>query len=168
MIRATSNDRDFWKEELEDKVSDFRNVSRCIVRATGNPDRSQSRTRRGTKKERGREGGAHHMRGPGRSVPNHTHRNPSVFCVQQDQGRVWRCLPNKPSTCLRVLLGAPQNCRVPTEPRLDSTSQWCGEGQRQAQGQAMIVWVGFGHHPRCHQATTGLECGVSEDLFENK
>ena len=42
VIRATSNDRDFWKEELEDKVVDFRNVSRCIERVTkGNPDRSR-------------------------------------------------------------------------------------------------------------------------------
>ena len=62
VIRATANDRDFWKEELEDKVIDFRNVSRCIDRiARGNPDRSRSRTRP-TKKERGREGGAHPMR----------------------------------------------------------------------------------------------------------
>ena len=55
VIRATSNDRDFWKEE--DKVADFRNV-RQVVNKFGSKDRSRSRRRGGTK-DRGRTGGAH-------------------------------------------------------------------------------------------------------------
>ena len=62
VIRATSNDRDFWKEELEDKVADFRNV-RQIVNKFGSKDRSRSRRRGGTKQDRGRTGGAHPHRG---------------------------------------------------------------------------------------------------------
>ena len=113
VIRATANDRDFWKEELEDKVIDFRNVSRCIDRiARGNPDRSRSRTRP-TKKERGREGGAHPMR----SQDGRYRTTPGVF-----QGRLCRCLPLEPCTCLRVLPGATQDRRVSAESRLDSTS----------------------------------------------
>ena len=49
VIKATSNDRDFWKEESEDKVADFRNV-RQMVNRFGSKDRSRSR-RRGVAKQ---------------------------------------------------------------------------------------------------------------------
>ena len=65
VIRASANDRDFWKEELEDKVSDVRNVRRVVEKAAGGgKDRSRSRRREGTKQERGRDGGPHPQRGP--------------------------------------------------------------------------------------------------------
>ena len=134
VIRATTNDRDFWKEELEDKVVDFRNVSRCIDRITrANHDRSRSRTRPGTKEERGREGGAHPMRGQDgryRTTPTG---------IQQGCGWMRHCLPHEPRTYLRVLPGATQNCRVSSAPRLDSTSQRCGEGQGQEQVQEQVL-----------------------------
>ena len=68
VIRATSNDRDFWKEELEDKVVDFRNV-RQVVNKLGGKDRSRSRRRGGAKQERGRSGGFHHIRAPFWFIP---------------------------------------------------------------------------------------------------
>ena len=137
VIRATSNDRDFWKEELEDKVVDFRNVSRCIDRiGRGNPDRSQSRTRPGTKKERGREGGVHPMRsqdGRCRTRPQ------ELRCVSRSTG------PRK-----AVPLSAPRAahvCEFCLEPHrtLDSTSQRCREGERQEQGRvcSFFFWASF-------------------------
>ena len=64
--RPRRNDRDFWKEELEDKVADFRNV-RQMVNRFGSKDRSRSRRRGDAKQDRGRSGAAHpHRRADGR------------------------------------------------------------------------------------------------------
>ena len=120
VIRATSTDLDFWKEELEDKIVDFRNVSWCIDRIT-------------RAKERGREGGAHPVWGQdGRYRTTSTGTQVCFAFNRATNG--CHCLPHEPRTCLRVLPGATQNCRVSSAPRLDSTSQRCGEGQRQGQG----------------------------------
>ena len=69
VIRESSNDRDFWKEELEDKVMDFRQVRAMVQKTTGRSggkeeERGRSRTPKGaTKKQRGRVGGDHPLRG---------------------------------------------------------------------------------------------------------
>ena len=69
VIRESSQDRDFWKEELEDKVADYRNVSRLVHKASASSShagdgRNRSRSPKGpTKKQRGRDGGDHPLRG---------------------------------------------------------------------------------------------------------
>ena len=56
----------FLKEELEDKVADFRNV-RQMVNRFGSKGRSRARRRGDAKQDRGRSGAAHpHRRADGR------------------------------------------------------------------------------------------------------
>ena len=56
VIKAPANDRDLWKEELEDKVSDFREIRRFVDTAPkGRQDRSRLPGRKTSrlKRERG-------------------------------------------------------------------------------------------------------------------
>ena len=64
VIRASANDRDFWKDELEDQAADFRASRRFLDRSIGKgrQDRSRSARRNQSKRERGREGGDHPQR----------------------------------------------------------------------------------------------------------
>ena len=69
VIRESSQDRDFWKEELEDKVADFREVSRLVNKGSGPRSRAVDGRNRSrspkvpTKKQRGRVGEDHPLRG---------------------------------------------------------------------------------------------------------
>ena len=108
VTRASANDRDFWKEELEDKVSDVRNVRRVVEKAAGGgKDRLRSRRRESTKQELGRDGGIHPQRGPdGR---HHTTATRSQICFAYNRVPVGcHSLPNESHACVRVLLGTTQ------------------------------------------------------------
>ena len=98
VIKATSNDRDFWKEELEDKVADFRNV-RQMVNRFGSKDRSRSRRRGDAKQDRGRSGAAHpHRRADGRYSTTATG---SQICFSWNRsGWLWRVLQFQSSACV--------------------------------------------------------------------
>ena len=79
VIRATSNDRDFWKEDVEDKVADFRNV-RQVVNKLGGTDRSRSR-------RRGRQARADGPLDPphiGALIPSHSNGFSNLLLVEQD------------------------------------------------------------------------------------
>ena len=63
MFKASADDRDLWREEL-DTVSDFRSTRRFVDAALGSKgrqdmSRSPGRSSAGSKRERGREGGSH-------------------------------------------------------------------------------------------------------------
>ena len=108
VIRATSNDRDFWKEELEDKVADFRNV-RQVVNKFGSKDRSRSRRRGGTKQDRGRTGGAHPHRGSDGRYSTPAIGSQICFAWNRAQDGCTVKVRHQSSPCMRVLCGTTQS-----------------------------------------------------------
>ena len=57
----------------------------------------------------------------------------------------------EPSSAHKIQVGRPQ-------PKV------LGRARERTRASSECVCVGFGHHPRCHSATTRLECEVSEEL----
>ena len=110
VIRASANDRDFWKEELEDKVADVRNVRRVVEKApvVARTDHDRGGARARSKSEDDRVG-THPQRGPdGRKASHHGDRVADLLCVQQGARWMCRSLPIESRSRVRVLFGATQ------------------------------------------------------------
>ena len=136
VIRASANDRDFWKEELEDKVADVRNVRRVVEKATsGGKDRSRSRRREGTKQERGRQGGTHPQRGPdGRHRTTATGSQICFAFNRAPDGCAAVCPSNRAHVC-EFCLEPHRSIECPRHPGWTPPAKGVGKGKGNNKGK---------------------------------
>ena len=123
VVRASANDRDFWKEELEDKKA-----------AGGGKDRSGSRRREGTKQERGREGGTHLQRGlDGRHRTTATRSQICFAYNRAPDGCATVCPTNRMHVC-EFCLEPHMSIECPRHPGWTPPAKgvWKGKGKNKA------------------------------------
>ena len=162
VIRESSQDRDFWKEELEDKVADYRNVSRLVHKASApsshaGDGRNRSRSPKGTtKKQRGRVGGDHTLRGgDGRY---RTCWKTNLFRVQSQRGWFVRMIAQskRAHVCEFCLIA---QCVLAT--RGWKAPKGTGKGKHKGKQKVCLVCPGQG-------AKRPLDTGVESVMADSK
>ena len=139
---------------------------RQVVNKLGGKDRSRSRRRGGAKQERGRSGGSHPRRSA--SGRHSTTTTGSQICSSWNRakdGCSLVCSSNIAHAC-EFCLEPHRATECPLNPGWKPPTKGAEKGRHKSK-QWLCLWC-LGHHPRCHHTSIGLECGVSEGVFQNE